>query len=734
MANTYYLHKDFYRSVQQLEFDERQEVRKAIKQFIRDRRDPELRLKRTSSKSKWWTIRAGRNVRVLLMIDGSMTIFYRAGPRDEINRFAKTTELVFPLEERPGLILLSEDVTDIDGLVIGADTTPGLLAGPADGKGLLNRWSDQDLRDAGFTDDQIEQIRQLADATDSNIHKWFGPDEARLLINLSEVKPEEWREQRLDGDTDREEHYRQSVESEGARVGFSSSLSDDELLALLRGPIEDWQVFLHPDQRELVKRLYQGASRVSGPAGTGKTVVALHRAAWLASRGPVGDGDDTDGASWGRGKKILFTTFSRSLAKSMKALYARLPYAVQGAVDFVNIDSLALGIAGKAYGNWNLDPARADAVLQAAYEQTVTSRSPLRRFSLDYLTDEIERLIKGRLLASKEAYFSAKRYGRVTRFPRELRELVWVLYENYRRALEKEKIVTFADINRIAIAAVEVDGHRHYDHVIVDEVQDFTLAQLQLARVLVSGHRKNSVPLDGLMLVGDDAQRLYSVGYKLGEANIDVRGRSVRLKDNYRNAQEIIDTSMACTGDRAVEDIDGEVYRVSSADYVSTRTGMAPILVEARDLDHQAEYIASTVVQLHDDGAADWHEIVVLGPFMDSLRAVASVLSKRDIQSHQLSRDTVPSKGMVTIATIDRAKGLEFKVVFVVGMSRVGFPTFPFRRDGVTDEQYADQLERDKSVLHVAMTRPRDRLYVLYNRQPSELLEPGLHLFERVKA
>lgn len=735
MANTYYLHKDFYKSVQLLDFDERQQIREVIKQFIYDRRNPELKLNRFRSTSKWWTVRTSRNVRLMLVIDEAITIFYRAGPRDEIKRLAKGSEFVFPLNGPPGLVLASSDVTDVDGLAIDADTTPDLLAGSASGKRLFDHWGDQDLRDIGFADNQIQQIRQIADAAGLQVQDLLEATDVTLLRDVLEVTPAERREQPLAGATSREKHYRKSVEGEGARVGFSDALSDDELRALLRGPIEDWQVFLHPDQRDLVKRRYRGASRVSGPAGTGKTVVALHRTAWLSNRGARDSDGETLTSSPRRQSRILFTTFSRSLTKSMKLLYARLPSARPGAVDFINIDSLALKIAGSAHGALNLDPLGAEAALRHSLKRVVTPGSPLSGISHEYMMDEIERLIKGRMLSGKQAYLDAHRAGRVAPFRRDRREQTWELYQAYEAKLEENGIVTFVDVSRMALNVVESEGRYWYRHVIVDEVQDFTLVQLQLAKALVCGNRERSVPEDGLMLVGDDAQRIYSVGYTVSEAGINIAGRrSTRLKQNYRNAREIIGTSIACTGERAVEAIDGEVYRVSSADYISTRTGMSPLLVEARDLEQQGDYIATEANRLHDDETAEWHEMAVLSPFQEVLSVVGSTLSRQDTRSHQLNRNSAPAKGLVTLSTFQRAKGLEFKVVFVVGMSRVGFPTFPFRRDGLTDDEWDEHKEQAKSILHVAMTRARDRLYVLYNGQPSELLEPGLHLFERVRA
>ena len=84
----------------------------------------------------------------------------------------------------------------------------------------------------------------------------------------------------------------------------------EELERALEYPWDKWTVFLHPSQRELVERNYAGPARVAGSAGTGKTIVALHRAAHLARSD--------------RESRVLLTTFSKTLANSLRNRLKRL--------------------------------------------------------------------------------------------------------------------------------------------------------------------------------------------------------------------------------------------------------------------------------------------------------------------------------------------------------------------------------------------------------------------------
>ena len=326
------------------------------------------------------------------------------------------------------------------------------------------------------------------------------------------------------------------------------------LREVLGEPIEDWMVFLHPDQRDVVSKQYAGPSRVRGAAGTGKTVVGLHRAAWLAEQN--------------RGKlvtqPILFTTYIKSLPPVFESLYLRLPSARAGEVEFVHVDRLARQVCTRAGDKVNTAPREIDAAFATAFKRVVYPGTPLgdAGFGRQYLRDEITAVVKGRGIADLDAYLEIQRTGRRAPMGRAQRTQVWDLMREWDEQMAKRGTIDFADVLLRARDHARKAGAPTYSSIIVDEAQDLTLVGLQLLRALVNGpdgtDREN-----GLMILGDGAQRIYAGGFKLRQAGVEVRGRTTLLSTNYRNTDEIIDIAQAVAGDTEVDDLGEEFQRAT---------------------------------------------------------------------------------------------------------------------------------------------------------------------------
>jgi hypothetical protein len=139
-----------------------------------------------------------------------------------------------------------------------------------------------------------------------------------------------------------------AMERTPGRVAFVSG--QEELERMLANPFAAWRVFLHPAQRKIAYApSYAGPAQVTGGAGTGKTVTALHRAAHLAGR-CAGDGSGTEGSALGR--QILLTTFTRGLADALDAQLALLvgDQGVRDRIEILNVDRLAYRIVRAARG------------------------------------------------------------------------------------------------------------------------------------------------------------------------------------------------------------------------------------------------------------------------------------------------------------------------------------------------------------------------------------------------
>ncbi|MFK4071562.1 UvrD-helicase domain-containing protein [Streptomyces sp. NPDC029674] len=461
-------------------------------------------------------------------------------------------------------------------------------------------------------------------------------------------------------------------------------LRDAALEGALHAPIEQWMTFLHPDQIALVRRNWTGPARISGPAGTGKTVVGLHRAAHLARR---------------TGGRILYVTFANNLPRVQATFLKSMSPAVADRVDFRSLHSWAQEFLQERGVPVRLHKDKAETAFSLAWKH-VGRDSRLAEIdpAPTYWRDEIHHVIKGRSITTFEEYAVVPRRRRRAILRRPHRQAVWDLYEAYESLRTERGVHDFNDVLSLALAeAARPTSPRRYAAVIVDEVQDLTLVGVRLLHALV-GDAPN-----GLLLVGDGQQAVYPGGFRLTDADIDIRGdRGQVLRTNYRNSKQILDTALAVVADDAFDDIDG------------LRTP------GRRDVD--LTYHDGQVVRVTEPTVADHDRALLdaLGALTAAERADAAVLcpSKRAIDHYQrlLARANIAVCPLehydgrpveaVKLGTYRRAKGLEFK--------RVYLPQHGADASGTTDapETAREHAELTRSQLFVAMTRARDVLWL----------------------
>ena len=545
----------FLPSLGRLDPSDSQRVLKSVTKYQQEPEAPGLnleQLKGRRGRPRLWTIRASLELRVLLAREGTTSVLLRAGHHDAIYELADRVAFAAPVVGRPGLIRLRADALDLDGSVLAA--VPARAAPAADPEpSILEHWSDRELADAGFDDDAVRRLRRATQDTLLKVWPELVDDEALFdkICACSEHAPEAWFNRRLiDVDEGEQRRFRDAIVERGARAGLSSLLGPDELERLLSAPIEEWMIFLHPDQGALVDRRFAGPARVSGSAGTGKTVVALHRGAALAKRFAASSGA-------GGSPPVLFTTFIRHLPPVFENLYGRLPTAADGAVEFINVDKLAWRYCAESEVPPVVNTDAVQAAFHDAWEAVVRPGTPLRQAGLtrDYLRDEVTAVLKGRGIDTLDEYRRVERTGRRTRFTAAMREQAWALREAWDEGLTERGVEDFADVVRRARDLAREASEPRYRAAIVDESQDLTLVGLQFIQALVNGPGLDGP--DGLFLVGDHAQKIYPGGFTLAQAGVDVRGRSAVLRVNYRNTRPIIDAAMACTGSERVDDDEG---------------------------------------------------------------------------------------------------------------------------------------------------------------------------------
>lgn len=467
----------------------------------------------------------------------------------------------------------------------------------------------------------------------------------------------------------------------------AEEVNDALLAGIMAQPIEEWMSFLHPQQAKLVRRTFLGPSRIRGPAGTGKTVVGLHRAAHLARIKPG---------------RILVTTYVRTLPKVLQELLRRLSPEAVDRVDFTGTHAFARRVLQERGVRFNLQPQRSQAAFNAVWSReganSVLGKSAPNR---DYWWDEIEYVLKGRGITRFEDYADLTRTGR--RHPLQLsgRQAVWQLYQSYDAELRDRGINDFADLVLLAEAELRREPLSEvYSAVIVDEAQDLTCAMIRMLHSLVGDQP------DGFTLIGDGQQSIYPGGYNLAEANISVAGRGIVLDINYRNTAQIVNFARGLVDGDEYADIEGTL---ASGDLPSSvpRVGPEPVVSYCT---RRGEAFAQMVVRVREvikgigTGIGD---VAVLCTTRWAVGEVTASLLAAGFPVIDLEEYSGSPVQAIKVGTIKRAKGLEFKQVLIPDLRREHTITQPPNDD--TDRERWHLTRRE---LYVAMTRARDGLWV----------------------
>lgn len=478
--------------------------------------------------------------------------------------------------------------------------------------------------------------------------------------------------------------------------------ADFDLESALAHPLDVWRVYLHPKQRVLARARTKGPMRVTGGAGTGKTVVALHRAAFLV-REVFPRPDD----------RILFTTFTVNLALDLRRQLEKLlePHEL-ARVDVKNIDSWASEFLRASGEHVRL---AAGEVQEQAW-QRVMDIDAVPGFSLEFCKAEWREVVQAQDLQEEEAYVRAVRHSRGVPLGRRERRLLWPVFRAYRQELEGLGQSEPIEILRRARRKVEAEGGPgRYRAVVVDETQDFSQEALRLVRALAGPEHP-----DDVFLVGDAHQRIYGRPVTLGSAGINVRGRrSQELRLNYRTTAAICRWSIGALGREQVDDLDEGT--ASRRGYVSLREGQPP---SVHSFEHAADEVAFVVGEVKRLLAAGTppEGICIAARRTYPLRdRFLDALVREGIPADLIDREE-PRHPSVRLATMHRIKGLEFPVVFVVGVNAGEVPLdLP---ELVSDDPVlAHRTEvAERCLLYVAASRARDALFITSWGTPSPFL------------
>ena len=520
------------------------------------------------------------------------------------------------------------------------------------------------------------------------------------------------------------------LRTRAARSTFTWLETDEDLRRAIEGlSFAEWQLFLHPQQRALVERRANGPMRVSGGAGTGKTVIAVHRAVELAERD----------AAEGREPRILLTTYTRNLADDLRRQVAqlepRLPFTErlgESGVMVSGLDRVARMILQRAGSE--ITPIAQGVIGQArarvltyprgsVWQEVLTlmgDELPEGLRSADFLESEYELIVLPQRITSLRQYLRVRRPGRGVALDRSRRAAVWKAVERYRDRSADLGVTSFSE--QLALAAAWLDHEadlgspRPFRHVLVDEAQDLSPAHLQLLRALVEPGP------DDLFLAEDSHQRIYGKKITLSHYGIQVRGRSRRLTRNYRTTRQNLDVAFGILDPVTYEDMEG---RAEEHRYVSPRSGPEPLLLHATDradeLSKAAELLRVWLEQDRDSGDSAPESIAVLVRDRYQRDAVVNGLAQHEVEVRAVDREAA-GRGRPVVMTMHRAKGLEFRKVLLFDVSENAIPR-SLRDQQYSEADHADAMLRERSLLYVAATRARDQLAISWSGKASPLLD-----------
>ncbi|MDN4483204.1 3'-5' exonuclease [Demequina lignilytica] len=507
-----------------------------------------------------------------------------------------------------------------------------------------------------------------------------------------------------------------------ARASFTYVDSSEELRQVIEaGDFGAWRIFLHPEQRRYATKSYNGAFRLSGGAGTGKTVVLVHRARELWKANPDA--------------RIVLTTYTKNLAdmlaSNLRQLDTEVPIASafgESGVYIANIDALIARVLKSAGADVT---AATSAVLgrpvthvnnrtdDGAWQAAIDSAGadlPEALKSPGFFSAEYSMVVLPARITNRADYFTVARPGRGVALNRAGRAHVWSVIDAYRASANIDGVIDYEEAAAVAAAHVDLAGGvtRFADHVLVDEGQDLTPARWQFLRALAPEGA------DDLFIAEDSHQRIYGQKVVLGRYGIKIVGRSQRLTLNYRTTEQNLRWAVAVLAGAEYSDVEGSDE--STAGYHSARLGPVPELVPCTSVSDEYDAVAERVRTWIDDEGVAPEAIAVLVRDKSTQARMTTALGDRGVTAQQVDRGSIKA-GHPSVLTMHRAKGTEFERVVLAGVADGAVPA-AMRSEQYSEESLADAMLRERSLLYVAATRARDVLVVTWSGIRSTLIGP----------
>lgn len=634
------------------------------------------------------SVRVNRDIRIIVhKMDDSLAVCY-VHHHEQAYDWAERRRLdAHPKTGAAQLVEVRETVREVPVIV----QVPQPAPAPVSARLLFAGVSDDDLLGYGVPAEWLPDVRAAVDDVALELLAEYLPAEAiEALWELATGGTPATPVHAAPGDN--------PFAHPDAKRRFLLVTTEEELQRALDYPWEKWTIFLHPNQRELVTKSFNGPARVAGSAGTGKTVVALHRATHLARENPQA--------------RLLLTTFSDPLAGALRMKLARLLEGeddVSARIAVEAIDEVGMRVYREAFGV----PQIADTGTVTELLRAATAEASENRFSELFIESEWSDVVDQWQLDSWEAYRDVARLGRKTGLREEQRAGLWEIFEKVRERLAERGLVTMPQIFASCAEAIAAGSVSPFTFAVVDEAQDISVPQLRFLAA-AAGSRP-----DGLFFAGDLGQRIFQTPFSWKSLGVDVRGRSKTLRVNYRTSHEI-----RRYADRLLppelSDVDGNPE--SRRGTVSVFSGAPPAVAMVDTAEAEVSQVAGWLRELTAQGL----EAGEMGVFVRSERELGrarEAVVAAGLEPVVLDGSGGEPDGRVAVGIMELAKGLEFRAVAVAACDDGVIPS-QNRIDEIGDYADLDDVwETERQLLYVACTRARDHLLVTGVTPGSEFLE-----------
>lgn len=651
-----------------------------------------------SKDPNFWSIRVSKDVRIIVHRTGASLLLCYVGHHDDSYQWAERRKLeTHPKTGAAQLVEIRERVQEIIiPRYVDARATPERKLP------LFETLSDSELLGYGVPLEWLTDIRSANEETLLDLADHLPKEAAEALLEIAtggipQVAPVEVHQFRSVPEGEWKTTPVEAFEHPDAKRRFRIINNPEELELALDYPWEKWTVFLHPAQQEIVNRDFAGPARVSGSAGTGKTIVAVHRAVYLARKYPE--------------SRLLLTTFSEPLANVLRTKLKLLIGSQPRLAERVEVQAMnSIGRRLYEANMGKLQFAGAEAVRSVM--QQMAAEISESRFSLPFLMAEWEQIVDAWQLGTWESYRDVMRLGRKTRLKEPQRAVAWAIFEKVRSALKTKGLITYSEMfNRLA-TFFSGNVAAPFEFLIIDESQDVSIAQLKFLSAL-GKDRANS-----LFFAGDLGQRIFQQPFSWKALGVDIRGRSTTLRINYRTSHQIRREADRLLGPE-LSDVDGNVEQRKST--ISLFNGPSPTIRTLASIEEESKSVSDWLKGRLQESFLP-HEIAIFVRSDSELVRARSTAERAGLPYKMLDSTVETVHGKASIGTMHLAKGLEFRAVVVMACDDEVIP-LQERIETVADEgDLEDVYNTERHLLYVACTRARDQLLVTGIAPASEFL------------